>query len=83
MSDSKRFDEWDEVVDCNQCERYWLNQCDAVSKGSKIACTSFLATRSVVIPQEIKRLKTALKWLIASVIISDLALLILLLERLM
>lgn len=63
MSDTvKRFEEWEEV-NCNQCAKYWDSSCDAVSKGISKPCTSFLATRSVVIPQQIKSLESALKWL--------------------
>ena len=61
----KRFSEWVEV-DCNQCERWWLNQCDGCKdtlKGSKMPCNSFLATRQVKIPQEINELKKAIKGL--------------------
>ena len=55
----KRFSEWVEV-DCNECQRYWDNSCDGCKdslKGSKTPCNSFLATRSVIIPQEIEALK--------------------------
>lgn len=62
---TKRFDEWEEV-DCNSCEKYWINQCDGVQKAQKRHCTSFKATRDIVIPLEIKRLKTCLKWLIGA-----------------
>lgn len=61
LKNTKRFDEWD--VDCNECELYWVNQCDGVQKAQKRTCTSFKATRSVVIPQELNALKTRLKWL--------------------
>ena len=57
----KRFSEWVEV-DCNECQRYWDNSCDGCKdalKGSKTPCNSFLATRSVIIPKEIERLKQA------------------------
>lgn len=59
----KIFEDWEEV-DCNECERYWLNQCDGaktLGKGSKMPCTSFLATRNVVIPLQIKKLEKANK----------------------
>ena len=65
---AKRFDEWEEV-DCNSCEKYYLNQCDGVQKAQKRSCTSFKATRGIVIPQEIKWLKTRLKWLIGALVI--------------
>ena len=76
MSDKKIFDDFTEV-DCNSCERYWLNQCDGAKthgKGSKMPCNSFLATRKVVIPLQIKRLKNDVKWLkigIVSIAIID------------
>lgn len=55
----KRFSDWVEV-DCNECQRYWDNSCDGCKdalKGSKTPCNSFLATRSVIIPQQIEALK--------------------------
>lgn len=58
--EKKRFDEWE--VDCNTCERYWLNQCDGAKCGSKAKkqpCNSYLASRKVVIPQQIKSLERA------------------------
>ena len=65
MSDQKRFEEW-EKVDCNECERWWTNQCDGANiheKRSKRLCNSFLATRSVIIPEQIKRLSERINWL--------------------
>lgn len=64
MSDLKRFEDW-EQVDCNDCSHYWDSSCDGVSKGSKVGCNSFLATRSVVIPEKIKQLEfrvNVLEW---------------------
>lgn len=49
----KRFEDWT-TVDCNECEHYWTNSCDGVCKGSQKPCNSFLATRSVIIPEQIK-----------------------------
>ncbi len=63
----KRFEEWEEV-DCNDCSHYWDNSCDGVQKAQKRLCTSFKATRSVVIPQEVKWLRTRLKWLVGAFI---------------
>jgi hypothetical protein len=61
MSDNNRiFDEFPKVY-CEDCSHYWDNSCNGVLKGSEKLCNSFLATRSVVIPEEIKSLKTALK----------------------
>ena len=59
------FEEWVEI-ECADCERWWLNQCDGCKdsvKGSKTPCNSFLATRQVKIPQEIKELKRDIIWL--------------------
>jgi predicted ABC-type exoprotein transport system permease subunit len=53
---SKRFDDWDEVVECNNCAHYWDDTCDGVSKDKTKKCVSYKATRSVVIPQQIKSL---------------------------
>lgn len=63
MSDPKRFDDYSEVVDCNDCSHYWDSSCDGVSKGSTTNCNSFLATRSIVIPQRIKQLEKRVFWL--------------------
>ena len=65
-----RFDDWNEVVDCNNCARYWDSSCDAVNVEEKRTCTSFLATRSVVIPGQINALKDLLKGLIIAQVIT-------------
>ena len=54
--DNKRFEEW-EQVDCNQCARYWDSSCDGAEKR---ICNSYLATREVIIPEQIKRLNKRL-----------------------
>lgn len=80
MSDEpKRFSEWVEV-DCNECQRYWDNSCDGCKdtlKGSKMPCNSFLATRSVIIPQQIEQLKTAINGLKIALIVLGCGVLIL------
>jgi len=61
--EQKIFGEFQEV-DCNQCERYYLNQCDGAkcsNKVQKVPCNSFLATRSVVIPKQIEKLNKSVK----------------------
>lgn len=63
MSDTpKRFEDW-EKVDCNDCSHYWDSSCDGASKGSKVGCNSFSATRSVVIPEKINHLEKRVKQL--------------------
>ena len=59
----RRFEEWD-TVDCNNCELYWLNQCDGVKytpQGSVMPCKSFLATRSVIIPKQINDVQKSIQ----------------------
>jgi hypothetical protein len=65
MDTLKRFEDFP-TTECDNCERYWINQCDGTeinSKGSNASCNSFLPTRKVLIPQEIETLKKRLKML--------------------
>lgn len=55
MSESKRFEDWTHV-DCNDCARYWDSSCDGVQAVQK-PCNSFLASRKVQIPAQIKALE--------------------------
>lgn len=55
------FSEWEDC-DCNQCEHYWDSSCDAVEKNKRKLCSQFSATRSVVIPEQIKDLYRQLKF---------------------
>lgn len=59
MSESKRFEDYPMPVDCNECESYWDNSCDGTPRGTERRCNSFSATRSVVIPAQIKSLQSA------------------------
>ena len=74
MADTQRiFDDF-QCVDCNECARYWDNSCDGVKNapnGSQKPCTSFLATRSVVIPAQLEALRKRLKWLNVSLILIE------------
>lgn len=73
MADTpKRFEDWEEV-DCNECERWWLSQCDGASKGAKVGCNSYLATRKVVIPEKITRLEKRISDLEWSLVIEGIA----------
>lgn len=66
MSEQNKIFEDFPTVDCNDCEHWWTNQCDGVKtsqNASKTLCRTFKATRSVVIPEQIKWLKTRLKLL--------------------
>lgn len=75
MSENKRFSDWQEV-DCNDCAHYWDSSCDAL-QGSRKPCNSFLATRSVIIPLQIKRLQKSVKWLTGALVIVTVAVVIL------
>lgn len=56
MSEQKRFENWEEV-DCNDCACYWDNSCDGVKEGTKKPCNSFVASRKLSIPGQIKELQ--------------------------
>lgn len=74
MSDTpKRFEDWEEV-DCNECSHYWDSSCDGASKGSKVGCNSFSATRKVVIPERLNTLEKRFKWFKIGCILTDIAL---------
>lgn len=75
MSESKRFEDWEEV-DCNDCSHYWDSSCDGVSKGSRVGCNSYLATRSIVIPERLNSLEKRFKRLRISCMLMYLALLL-------
>lgn len=63
MSDTtkkSRFEDWYDV-DCNECSHYWDSSCDGAKKDTRMPCNSFLATRSVVIPEKQNALEKAFK----------------------
>lgn len=60
--EQKKFDDWQDV-NCNECSNWWNDSCTGVPAGVKKPCNSFLAQRSVIIPEEIKALKSEIKWL--------------------
>ena len=68
MSNPKIFEDWEEI-DCNECARYWDSSCDGVGKDSKRHCTSYLATRSVVIPLQVKALRNHIRWLYGMIVL--------------
>lgn len=79
--ETKRFENWHEV-DCNNCARYWDSSCDGVQALQK-PCNSFLASRKVQIPEQIKALEKRIKWLSISCLCANLALLIHLLKHIL
>ena len=62
MEQNKRFEDWEEV-DCNECSHYWDDSCDGASRGSRIGCNSYLATRSIVIPERLNSLEKRVLYL--------------------
>lgn len=83
MSSQKRFEDWEEV-DCDNCELYYINQCDGVQNDSKKPCKTFVAVRNIKIPQQIKKLRRrsmcALLLSVISLVISILSLVVSLVE---
>lgn len=75
MSEQKRFENWEEVS-CNECGRYWEDSCDGVKKGSRKPCNSFIASRKVSIPGQIKELQDDVKRLRWSLILADIVILL-------
>ena len=73
MSENKRFEDWVKV-DCNECARYWDSSCDGAKEERH--CTSYLATRSIVIPALLNTLEKRLNWLKISVFIAQIVVLI-------
>lgn len=57
------FDDWEDVIDCNDCTNFWDNKCDGVLEGTRKPCKAFQATRRVTILLELKRSQNAIKWL--------------------
>lgn len=76
----KRFEDWLPKVNCNECARYWDNQCDGVKcdtnsdnplSGSTRVCNSYLPVRKIVIPAQIKELEWRIKRLRIGLAITD------------
>ena len=71
----KRFDNWEEV-DCNECARSWDSSCDGSKKDSKRLCNSFMATRSVILPEQLKALQSEIKRVYFAIVCIALSLII-------
>lgn len=56
-TNNKRFEFPTPEVECNECERYWINQCEGAKLGSIRACKEYIATNNVSIPLEIKKIQ--------------------------
>jgi hypothetical protein len=54
MEDMRIFEEVE--VECNDCEAYWLNQCDGANHHAT-KCVSYIATKRVDIPVKIQTLE--------------------------
>ena len=75
MTEEKKvFEDWE--VDCNSCTRYWDSSCDGVKKNKNKPCNAFLATRSIILPEELKRLKKQINSVRISGILLGIALII-------
>ncbi len=59
------FDDWEDVKECDDCERYYNSQCDGMDIGKKRKCTQFVATRSRKFEDDLRNLEREcrrLKW---------------------
>ena len=54
---NNRFDDWEDLVDCNKCQRYFDDTCDGAKVGYKKKCNSFVATRMSDIPARLDKLE--------------------------
>lgn len=61
---SQIFDDYSDVKECNDCQHYWNSTCDAATASTR-PCKSFLATRRVILQDEVKRLRRLVYWLSA------------------
>lgn len=69
----KIFDEYE--VECNDCQRYWLDQCDGAKVNTTKSCTSFLATKNTDIPHKLSKLDDKVKSLGTAVTILEIIML--------
>ena len=65
------FDDYHELKECNECKRYWDDQCDGLPQGTVSPCKSFSATRRVIIPKQIEALTEHLERLRKGCIATD------------
>lgn len=65
MDDRKIFEEVE--VDCNDCQAYWLNQCDGANHHTT-KCVSYIPTKRVDIPVKIQALEHKVNALIRGVV---------------
>ena len=66
MSENKKvFDDYAELCECLKCDCYYNNQCDGsprvATKDPYEPCKAFVATRRVIIPQDIENLKKSVR----------------------
>lgn len=61
MADREIFGDWSDVKDCNDCEHYYLSQCDGTQKGEKRTCKEFLVTRRGNLYKEIEEAEKRLQ----------------------
>lgn len=79
MDERKIFEDFP-TVECNDCEHFWLNQCDGSNEQERV-CNAFLATRRVTLPEDVKRLRTRLDLLSGVAVLIVLAQIALLIWR--
>lgn len=55
------FDSWEDLKDCDDCERYYNSQCDGVAVNQKRNCTQYVATRKASFESNLHKLERQLK----------------------
>ncbi len=51
------FEDWSDLRDCDDCERYYNSQCDGVHEHQTRPCTQFVAVRRSSFEKDIQFLK--------------------------
>lgn len=69
----RRFDDWEDVKGCHECEHYYTNACDGFSAQEERVCDAFKVVRGVDIPQRLERLEEAHRRLCVGLILQGVA----------
>jgi len=76
------FDSWEDLKDCDDCERYYNSQCDGVAVDQKRNCTQYVATRRASFEGNLNKLERQMKGLKRDIIIVNVCVFALLMIRL-
>lgn len=59
--ENKKFDDWVDVNECNECGHYWSDACDGTPLGLERPCRVFKATRKMDIPEQLRKVREEVK----------------------